>query len=459
MSDEARTGLSRHMAEARRIVQIGGPVLVGSATDLASAALTVALIAHLGGANDLAAIGVAVALYQVVGQTAASISSGFLISGAMTIGRADGAGRAELFAKLRAALVLCLTVTVVGDLLLVGGAPLLVGAFHLPAPVASNAATAVQFYSLAFTFAMLSTALNYFLLAQGSAVPGMVSSVIGNILVLGIAVVLVPHLGAIGAVIATGAGEALSLLVLLRSVLLRGGADGIRGRAAWKDVSTQLRLSLPEMANNGLDYLGNLTWIALIAVMGAATVAVNHATFSLYSLLFSAFLALGVGTQVVVGQAFGTGSRSAMRGSFGVGLAIGALFGEVFGILAALFATQLASVFLPARGVSTDQALLIIKALVVIGPIMGASAIALSTLKGAGRTTKAAVINVGCLWGLQVAGTWAAVMFWGADLFVCYIMFGAYMLARCVWAAAHVFAKVLRAPSGNGVKSDLIEAV
>lgn len=416
---------------ARNLVVLAVPIL-GSAIIDTAASLTNSVVVGRGlGTDGLAVVGVSLTVYQIVAQVAFAALAGFGILLAQRLGAGDAEG---VTAVTRAGAAIGTAVAVLSAASLIGLAPLLTAPFGIPAALSDTAAGLVRLLAVAVALQVVSMFFTLLLYENRISHPTLISSIATAVINVAVTLALLPTLGvwaiAVGAIVSRLVSVAV-LAIAARRLLV---PIGRLTESGWENVRVQLRLSLPEVVNNGLDYLGNFVFVLIVSAGGVAAVAANQVSYGLYMGVFAAGMSLAIAVQVHIGHSLGAGAPREMTAYFRLGILIGAVAFLSVGVVMSALAPFISALIVPSNAETQELITSLLRLLVIAAPLMCIASITMSRLRAVGRTTSAAVINLVCTWVFQVGGALVATAVFGPDVLLCYVALITYLVARSVWA-------------------------
>jgi MATE family multidrug resistance protein len=423
------------ISTARDITVLALPMLAVSLTDIAMSFIDTVVIGRVG-TVALAGVALGSAVHIIFSQIIGSSAIGFRILAARRLGAGDRGGTAAL---LRPLLAVGILGGLLGSAVIAGSAPWLMRRLAGDPVVAAEATAYVQVrtWSLAPLIMVIllrmvcecdrkpASAMRVLIPAQ------VVNALLTPTLAFGW---IGPAYGVRGTAAASVIAMTLAAVLLLRTVsqLL----PELR-RAGWaiSEAKRAGRLGAPEVASSGLDYLGNLAFVALIALIGTVELAAGHIGIIVVTLLFIVSMTFAVATQILIGRRLGASPdpREALRiyhrsrpFLFLIGLSIAAA--------SPLWARGAAWLFSDAAAVREA----VYQPLVIVGltaVVMVLATHATAGLRALGRTRDVMLINVGAVWLIQLPVAYLAVRLAGSAAlsWVMSAYFG-YFLVRAVLA-------------------------
>ena len=229
-----------------------------------------------------------------------------------------------------------------------------------------------------------------------------------------------PALGPLGCGISTAVTftleAALAVAVLFfraRPVTLRGGDD------SWVHVRHEgraiARIGLPAMLERVLYHAGYLGFVAIIALLGDASMAANQALISIESICFLSGDGFGVAAAALVAQSLGREERGAADRFAMRAAEYAVVLLTTMGLIAYAWRRELVGVFssdpdVIATGLRTVAVLTLAQPFMAVGIVLG------QALRGAGDTRAALGVSaVGAL-AVRLSCTWlfALKLGWGS---------------------------------------------
>lgn len=258
--------------------------------------------------------------------------------------RALGEGRRrEAGAVLRRGVAYALWVSLAAAIVLaVAGPPGLRHAGLDPA-VAEGAGQVALVFAFSLPFAILATALQFWLEAISRATPSLIAMWVANAANLAFLLVLVPGgfglpaMGAVGAAWATF-GARLVLVAWLADYILRMGdarALGVFDKPARDPAAEaeQRRVGYGAGASGFFEMAGFASLNFVAGWVGAATIAAWTVVLNVAAIVFMVPLGIGAAAAVLVGRAYGAGDRLGVVESGRLGFLLAAGFAVAAGLV------------------------------------------------------------------------------------------------------------------------------
>lgn len=371
------------------------------------------------GTTALAAVTGAFSVWFLVILTVYGLCSGLVIVSAQRIGANDAAGfgaavRASLVAPVLAGLA-------VGTLSLFAGEPLLrllVG----PLATVHNAAIYLSLRLFAVSFAALSMTICSGLAAAGNTKTGLRSLIAINVVHLPLLLVLAlgwgTHhpLGIPGAGIASFLSEAGGALYVLIYALVRPAyCIFARWDIDWKLARHIARLSAPEVVFQFFVILPDTIIVAMLAPLGAATLAGFRVLNIVSNLSFGIPGPLGFATQAVIGQRLGAGDFAGARDFHGRAARLGMMISLAAAAIVAALAWPLSYLFTLSVKLA-DIAAGPLAAHMLTLPLKSISMLHIAPIRASGDTKFSMLIGVGMSLVI-VPAAYAAITIFGLGLY------------------------------------------
>jgi putative MATE family efflux protein len=347
----------------------------------------------------------ALASLQISGPIVWSLAAmvGAIQVGAIAVvGREAGAKRpSEAAAGVRAGLFAALVLGVIAGGLGVLSMPLLHAAFPNAGP---NVHAAAREYLTTMLPAMpllliaaMAAAVHQ---AAGDTRTPLFVAIGANIVNAGVNWVLVfghlgaPALGARGAAI--GGVLAFSFeCAVLGTLLWRGrGVISMRGRGGErKGLARMTKVALPVMLERTLQYIGYLSFTAMIGALGTVAMAANQALIGIESIAFLSADGFGIAAASIVAQRLGAGQPAEARLGARVAVMMGTAALTACGLVFLLLPQPLASAF------SSDRAIVeaVVPCLAVMAfaqPFMASSVVLGEAFRGAGAVRATLIVTM-----------------------------------------------------------------
>jgi MATE family multidrug resistance protein len=382
----------------RALIRLAWPIAVSTVSWTVMTLVGTLFMAHVG-ADELAGVGFAGTLSFAL----MCFAIGALRGAKTLVSQAVGAGRrGDVDGYLAAALFLGGGFGVLALLLSQLGAPLLRLATVDP-EVGGHAATYLRIRSLAAPVLLAYVALRETRWGEGDTRSPMRASIAGNVVNLGLDVVLILGLGwgVHGAAIASVAGNAVELAGLawpMRARLRRLVWRPALARAVWR-----------QGAPTGLQFVMEVGSFALLTAMVARMSATDGAghqiVLQLSHLSFLPAHALAEGSSVLVGQAVGAGRDEWVRRIAARGLALAGIYAALVTVALGGAAEMVAGWFAEEAALHALTVSLIHLSLVFL-IADAANVVARGVLRGAGDVRFAAVVGILTAWALTPPTTW-----------------------------------------------------
>lgn len=377
---------------------------------------------HLGGltlASSVLGIVIGLSVFLAYGTTA-------------TVSRRLGAGdRSGALAGGLDGLALGLILGVAAALVLVPGAPVILGWYGGTPEVTELGAQYLRIVALGLPAQMLMLASTGVLRGlQDTRTPLRVVVTINLLnIALNLLLVLVLGLGVQGAAAGTAASQWVGALIMAGLVVRGARREGVPLRPNPAGVLDAARLGGWLVLRNGTLQAALALTTVTAASLGTVALAAHQVVAALWSLVTYGLDAFAIAAQALVGLRLGAGNREEARGVLARVLAWGVGFGVVIGIVLALARGPLSGLF-GAEASVQDAAAAALLVLAVAAPI-GAIAFQLDgILIGAGDARFLAI--AGIVTTLVYAPFAFAVMATGAGLTWLWAAYAVWLVARCL---------------------------
>ena len=351
-----------------------------------------------------------------------SVLGSFTVGSVALIGRRIGAGDPRsASAALRASLAFALAL---GAAVAVVGAPstdLIVGVFG-GGPGVRNAASAY----LAISFAAMPLILISYtsavcLQAAGDTRTPFLIAALGNVVNVALNAILIfggfgiPALGAAGAAGASAAAMIWQCIALLW-VLGRHRRLSWRGRGGERDAwRAMVRVSTASLAERVLQHVGFLSFVGMIAALGATAMAANQALISVESVVFLSGDGFGIAAAAIVAQRLGAEKREEARAGLRAALKLTLVALSVASLVFVLAPRPLLQLFSPdPEIIALGVPCMWVAALAA--PFMGAGIVMSAALRGAGDTRTALGVMVLSGLGVRLGATYLFAFHWEMGL-------------------------------------------
>lgn len=362
----------------------------------------------------------ALASMQISGSLTWTIYSVFTAASAGTlavVARSVGAGDREAAAKAaRASLVLAgLIGTAIVVPMLVANGALLRALFPKAGAAVIEQSSAylhivLPVMPLAFIEAMAAASLQ----GAGDTRTPLYVATVGNVINLVLSAALIfgrfglPELGVRGAAVGTAATMSIEGLLLGAALMSKRSPLPVRTASlegSMKELARVLRVSGPAFAERVLYHSGYMGFVAIIGLLGAASMAANQALSSIEAVCFLSADGFGIAAGAIVAQKLGARrpSEAARAGLIAAGMAVALL--SFFGLLFAVAPRVLVRSFTndPAIMAIAERSLLVTAA---AQPFMAFSMVVGMGLRGAGDTRTVLAVTTVCAVVVRLCATW-----------------------------------------------------
>ena len=235
----------------------------------------------------------------------------------------------------------------------------------------------------------------YFLESIGRPAPGMIITVVANVVNVGINWLLIygnmglPELGAVGSAWATTGVRVFTCLSILLYIWHMPGWQelGVRTKptGGWKAWAHQRTIGYASAVSTGVESLGFTAMTIFAGLISTVALASYSIALNILALVFMVALGLGTATSARVGIARGRQDHKDMALAGWTGLGVTVVCMGTMGLVAALFAEQLVSFY------TTDPEVIALAASMMIFlafamPVDGGQATMAFALRGRGET-------------------------------------------------------------------------
>lgn len=403
---------------ARRLLPLAWPVLVGQVAVLAFATVDTMLVARAT-PQDLAALAVGAAAYITVFIGL----MGTVLAISPIVGQLYGARKyAEAGAQVHQAVWVAAALAVVGCTLLAFPEPFL-WVSRVDAEVEAKVRGHLAALAFAVPAALMFTVYRGFntavsrpkavmaiqLLGLAAKVPLAALCVFGATVPTPAGVLTVPAMGVVGCGVSTAIVMWLQLAVGITVLAHDGFYDrfALRGhglrRPDWRAIRHHLRLGLPIGGSILIEVSAFAGMALFIARLGTTTVAGHQIAMNLVTVLFMIPIALSNATSTLVAQAVGAGRRAEARRLGWHGLGIGLAIAVVVGLSVLVAREPILRLYTP-DPVIVAAALPLLAWVAVFHVADAAQAVASFVLRAWKIATVPVLIYAAALWGVGLGG-------------------------------------------------------
>lgn len=373
-----------------------------------------------------------------------SVLGSFTVGSIAVIGRHVGAknhesANAALRASLLFALVLGGLVTLVG----VPGADLVVSAFGGGEGVRLEASRYLSISFGVMPFILVSYTSAVCLQAAGDTRTPFLIAAVGNVVNVGLNAVFIfgafglPAMGAAGAAWASACAmlwQAFALISVLRGhARLRWRGRGGE-REAWRAM---VRVSVASLAERVLQHVGFLSFVAMIAALGATAMAANQALISVESVVFLSGDGFGIAAAAIVSQRLGAKRPDEARAGLSAAIKLTLAALSVAAVVFAIVPRPLLELFSPDPTI-VELGVPCMRVAALAAPFMGAGIVMSAALRGAGDTKTALGVMVLSGLGVRLAATYLLAFYFEMGLLGVWLGSTADWIVRTVLLGARV---------------------
>lgn len=376
---------------ASATLRLAFPVIVNRVGMLLIATASTIMVGHAG-ERELAYFALAFSpqvLMLVIG-------IGVMVGTVILVSQAVGAGRHEACGAIwQTSLLLGLVVGLIYALIMIAGEPLLLLLGQTPDMAAGGGRAMLMFAPGMAPFLMF-LATTLYLEGTGRARPGMVVTILANLVNVGLGYVLIygalglPAMGAEGANLATSVARWFMAVALIGWVVasrVDRERYGILRRATGYSANLKRAVSLgvPLAVANGLESGSFAAMSTMAGWIGASQLAGYQILMNVNAIVFMLAIGMGTATAVRCGQAVGRGDMAGLRRAGWVGVGLAAVL--LLAIMAAAWAggAQLVGLY------SRDAAVLAVASsalwlMCLLTPLDGMQGVLAAALRGTADT-------------------------------------------------------------------------
>lgn len=295
----------------RRVLGLAIPIIGENLLHTSVVAVDTLMVSRLG-TEEVAGVGTAAEMIWFL----ISILIALDIGATVLVAQAIGAGENRLANTLaRQTIVwgvgLSVPISIAGYL----AAGPVVGLFGTEPEVAEHATTFLHITTATSIFLLLTFVSGAILRGAGDSRTPLYAAIAANVVNVIVSWLLIfgkagfPELGVAGSAWGAASARAVSAAILI-TLLVRGSRRiSIRGREGWRpDLAigkSIFRLGIPAAVQEMLTSAGFMTMLAVVAMLGTASLAAQQIGFTALSLAFMPGFAFGIASTALVGQSIG----------------------------------------------------------------------------------------------------------------------------------------------------------
>jgi putative MATE family efflux protein len=335
----------------RRVLGLAIPIIGENLLHTLVVAVDTLMVSRLG-TDEVAGVGTAAEMVWFL----ISMLIALDIGATVLVAQATGAGESRIADRVaRQAIVWGLIVAVPVSIFGFLGAGPVVDLFGTEPDVAEYATTFMHITTATSIFLLLTFVCGAILRGAGDSRTPLYAAIAANVVNVVMSYLLIfghfgfPELGVAGS--AWGAASARFTSAAILVALLLGGkrAVSIRGRRGWRPDPAAgrsiFRLGIPAALQEMLTSAGFLTMVAIVAMLGTASLAAQQIGFTALSLTFMPGFAFGMASTALVGQSVGANRpRDAERAGL-IAVTWSAIWMAIGGAICFIFANQLMEIY------------------------------------------------------------------------------------------------------------------
>ncbi len=404
----------------RRVLGLAVPIIGENLLQTLVGTVDTLMVARLGSAA-VAGVGtsIEVVFFLLAALSAVGVGATVLVAQAIGAGDRERANRLARQSVIWGVL-LAIPVSLLGYL----SAGRVIAVFGTEPDVAAAATTYLQVTAATGVALLLTFVCGAVLRGAGDSRTPLLASIVTNAVNVVVAYALIfgrfglPELGIAGSAWGAAVGRAAGAALLLAMLVGGRRAISIRGRVGWTPrLSTGrqlLRLGIPAALEEMLLAGGFMTMMAVVAVLGTASLAAQQIGFTALAIAFMPGFAFGMAATALVGQSVGARRLADARIATRIALRWSVGWMIVGGLIYFVFARQAMHVFTDEAAV-VDAGVWALRALSVGLPLWAIWFVNGGALRGAGDTRTPMVMSSVSVW-LAVAMAWAWVRWFDGGL-------------------------------------------
>lgn len=398
----------------RRVLALAIPIIGENFLHTLVGTVDTVMVSRLG-KEAVAGVGTALEFifFILAALSAVSIGATVLISQATGAGDRPLANRFARQAILWG-ILLAIPVSIGGYLL----ARPAIGLFGAEAAVTDHGATYLQITAATSIVLLLTFVCGAIFRGVGDSRTPLVAAIVSNVVNVAAAWALIfgklgmPELGVAGSAWGAAIGRGVGATILL-TLLVRGRRTvSIRGRIGWwPEVAMArrlMRLGIPSALEQMLMSGGFVSMVAVVALLGTASLAAQQIGFTALSMAFLPGFGFAIASTALVGQSIGAGNLADARAAARIAMHWSIGWMTVGGLIYFVFARQVMETFTADPAV-VDAGVDALRALSVGLPFWAVWAVNGGALRGSGDTRTPMIASAIAVW-LAVGLAWAAVV-------------------------------------------------
>jgi len=388
----------------RAVVAMAWPLAVGMLSFTVMGVADTLLIGHVS-TEAQAGVGMSTVILFVL----TAFFRGLLSGAQSVVAAADGAkDRGRLERAAGAGVLLGLLTGVLASLALLGVRAWLLPVLLDDPLVRSHAEAFLGMGVLIPALSLVAQGLLSGLQGLGDTRSRMWASLLGNLVNIGLDLVLIFGLGPIEPMGASGAALATVLGSLVMVVVYALRYRTLFGRVTWPDravVRDAIALGLPAGSQQFFMSAAFLITTSIIAQAGAVHLAANQVLIQVLSVSFLPGFGIGEASGILVGRALGAGDRALANRTLRSGRTVALAVMGACGVFFAFGGGWLGSLFNPDPAVQALVAQLL-RIAAVFQLFDAVAMVHICVLRAAGDNRFSLLITTGCAWGITLPMAW-----------------------------------------------------
>ncbi len=216
----------------------------------------------------------------------------------------------------------------------------------------------------------------------------------------------VQEMGVTGAGVATFASRAMAFVALMAFMFFSKSVIKLSLKHLFKLdfglIKRVLRIGFPSALEQLVLRTGNLFFVKVVAGLGTIIYASHQISINILSFSFTAGMAFGMASSVLIGQSLGAG-KNKLAEEYGKEVRfLGTIVSAAMGIVIFIFAEQIIGLYSDDPQI-IKNASFILKMIAFIQPFQAAQLILAGSLRGAGDTKWPLYSTIAGIWGIRIS--------------------------------------------------------
>lgn len=397
----------------KRLIVFSIPLVLSALLQSLYNSADMLVIGQFSGGDSLAAVGASNAITALIVNLFISLSVGTSVTVSTAIGAKDAPRISRLVhTSIALALVSGVLVTAVG----IGGAKTFLGWLDTPADIMENASVYLR---IIFGGSLFSLFYNFgaaVLRSAGDSRRPLIFLVISGAVnvVLNLVFVIVFRMGVAGVAIATVISQALSAVLILRTLLRTDGSYALilsRIRFHARETADILRTGLPACMQSVVFSFSNAIIQKSINSFATAAVTGNTAAQAIDGFIYTAMNALQIATVTAVGQNVGARRLDRVSLSLRICLTLVTATGLLVGGVVMLFRVPLLSLYIPDDPEALAFGMIRLNILAPTYFLCGCMEVLVGACRGMGNTIAPMIASIIGVCGIRLVWIFTAFVF------------------------------------------------